>query len=180
MHANLHQIQELIIQAIREWQEHHRAHPPRLEVVAALALAEKPLTRQELALRAGLARPETDAFVQLLLTHGLLTCTHPDAAVEEQTLEGAHDLEETLSRLAHHRLDEMVNRLEPRVAKARELLESCRTQFDGFDWLVARQFRLKINGLERLLRLARQRDRLLGLIGSGDVVSAPLKPVSIR
>ena len=179
MHANLHQIQDIIVSGVREWEDHHRVHPPRLEVLAVLALAEKPLTRQEIALRAGISRPDSDGFVQRLLDQGLLQPVRPGLSAEEESFEAAHDLEESVTRLAEARLAELVERLEPRLSRAQELLESCRSQFDGFDWLVAKNLRRKIRGFHRLLKLAHSRKHLLSLLGDENVKGSHLQKVSI-
>lgn len=181
MHANLHRIQELAVLGVKEWVELHKKIPFVPEVFVTLATAEKPLTRAEIAIRARLDPAAIEPMIAFLEKEGLLRTFHGDLPLHEQPLEISGDADRTLHSLFIGHTEEAMGILEPRLAEARNLLESCRGQFDAFDWLFAKNLSLRLKKLEFFIQVLKRHSKLWELI-DGHEHPAPqeIKAVPVR
>ncbi len=157
MHPNLSKIQSLVIQGVKDFKAREMARPCHPEILAALVLAEKPLSVREVVQRTDVPVEEAEKFVFHLLDQGVVAQCSKTNSDGSRTYEMNQALEEVIPGMIKSRLESFLERMEDDLTEAEHLLESGRNEFDAFDTLYSRLVGAKVRGLRLVNRAVRRR-----------------------
>lgn len=173
MHKNLIAVQEKMVENARESLQILEVEDPKYLILAALAVAEKPLSEQEIGSRihsgSGEVRRGLDDFIErgvVMETGDALYEFHPE-------------IDKVLARNVQTKIEALRKSQTSHLAVCEKLLESGRAEYDLYDTLMSRFLWERIAKMRLIAAIMSRRNALLQLMQSGDAGSDEITKIAI-
>lgn len=176
MHRNLIKVQENVISFVRDTLETFEIDNKKPVVLCALSVAEKPLTKEELAKRTGLDEDDFNKAMEKLLEKEIVVESDEDG----DTYELNHDVEKVLVRRIRSHMESIMDNMQEKFDESRKLLDSGRQEYDNYDILMEKFLRCRIKKGEMIHRLIRKKMVLFNFLETGEVEKEEIKKISIE
>ncbi|MCD4784052.1 MAG: hypothetical protein K8T10_09540 [Candidatus Eremiobacteraeota bacterium] len=176
MHRNLTKVQENIIGFARETLDTFEINNKKPVVLCALSVAEKPLTKDELAKRTGLNEDDFNKAMEKLLEKEIVV----ESSGGSGTYELNHDVEKVMIRRIRSHMESVMDNMQEKCDESRKLLDSGRQEFDNYDILMEKFLRCRIKKGEMIHRLIRKKMVLFNFLETGEVEKEEIKKISIE
>jgi DNA-binding transcriptional regulator GbsR (MarR family) len=172
MHENLARIQAELVSAIKETLKIFEISDVRPLLMAALSVAEKPLTEAEILARTGLKARTASQGLAALVDRAVLVR-------EGDRFEIGQAPDRAFAGLVQERAEAVRSGIRRRLAACETLLESGRAAFDDRDWLMAKLLRERLGLLRGLTTLLARRSALFRLASADGPEPARIEKVPI-
>jgi DNA-binding transcriptional regulator GbsR (MarR family) len=178
VHKNLVQIQEAMVENLRNNLKVLDISDPRPVILAVLALAEKPLIEEEIVTRTHLGASDVRKRIGAMLDKNLLVkdSAHASGRV---AYELRPDIDRIVAAEIRSKLEAVRSNTQSRVAECESLLESARTEFDDYDRLMAKYLGERVCKLRLMTGFMAKQASLLRLLEPGHEGIEEIKKISV-
>jgi DNA-binding transcriptional regulator GbsR (MarR family) len=179
MHQNLTQLQEKIVDNVKEYLKILEVTDKRPVIVPVLALAERPLTEQEITARSRLSAKDVHKGLTFLTKNDLIVETvGKDSG--KIVYELNCDMEKVIARNIQEKIEDLRRKMKSHVVEYEDLLESAKADYNEYDTLMAKFLREKVNKMKLVAAIMTKRNSLLRLLDTGVEESAKIEKISIE
>jgi DNA-binding transcriptional regulator GbsR (MarR family) len=178
MHSNLVRIQENMLENFKENMKILETTDKKPIIIAALALAERPLTEEEIAARTRMSANEVRKSLGSLVKIAVIIKDTNDGSGKD-VYELNADMEKILAGHVQSKLEALRNNTKKHISKCEELLETSKAEFDDYDRLMAKYLRERISKMKLVTTIMTKRSSFLRLLDSGSDESGRINKISI-
>jgi len=179
MHKDLVRIQEKMVENVGENLRTLEISDKRPVIVSALAIAEKPLSEDEIAARTRLGLNEVRKGLGSLLQKELVK-ESKDGHSGRLAYELNPEAEKTALKNIQKKIEAVRSNTLSHVAECEALLESGKAEFDDYDRLMARYLQEKIKRMKAVSAIMTRRTALLRLLDSSVEEKGEIKKITIE
>jgi hypothetical protein len=174
MHKNLVVIQQKIVENSRESLKILEVEDQGLMILPALAVAERPLSEQEIIDRTGASAGEIRKRLEYFVGRSLVV------KAKEAVYELNPEMEKIMARIVQEKIVALRKNTQEHMAECERLLNSARAEYDDYDILMSKYLRDRIAKMKLVVAILTRRNSLLRLLDSAGEGNSEITKISIE
>ncbi|MEW5819162.1 MAG: hypothetical protein AB1782_03140 [Cyanobacteriota bacterium] len=176
MHNNIRNIQQTLIELVKENLEIFELKTKKPIVIATLGVAEKPLSIIEILERSGLRLEEVEPVLSHCVDKGVVNKIEDNNTLYEFNLQ-AHKI---IAENIRTKIIKASKNVECKLGHINKLMVASQSEYDQFDRLMLKYLNCKLRKMEFIHKFISKKIMLFNFLNDSEVKDSPIKKIDIE